>query len=100
MAFLGASDLLIDNFGSFGVNVGTSSYAGPQLQGFAPGDMVDLKSFAPGGAALQFNPLTGVLQVTNGSGQAASLSFQLLSLGGLTFTTSGDGGSGTLIMRA
>ena len=39
MNFLGSSELLIDSAASFGVNVGSTSYAGPQLQSFVAGGM-------------------------------------------------------------
>jgi hypothetical protein len=97
MAFLGSSELSIDNPLAFGQNVGTASYAGPQLQDFGAGDSIDLKQFGAAGAAVQFDPTTGLLQVTNGASQHASLSFQASSLGAGTFHTASDGGGGVLL---
>jgi hypothetical protein len=100
MDFLGSSELVIDSAGSFGVNVGTSSYAGPQLQDFAAGDTIDIKSFSAAGATLDYNASTGLLQVSNGASQAASLDFQTSSLGGGIFHAAGDGATGILITHS
>jgi hypothetical protein len=91
------SELIIDNAALFGTNVGTSSYAGPQLQHFFPGDKIDLKSFSSTGVTLNYNASTGVLQVANSANQVASLEFQTSSLGGTTFTAVSDGGNGIII---
>jgi hypothetical protein len=97
MMFLTNSKLVIDNAASFGINVGTSSYAGPQLQDFSAGDTIDLRNFSPSGATLNFNSSTGLLQVTDTANQAASLSFQTSSLGSGAFQIASDGSSGVLI---
>ena len=91
------SELIIDNAALFGTNVGTSSYAGPQLQHFFPGDKIDLKSFSSAGVTLNYNASTGVLQVANSANQVASVDFQTSSLGGTTFTAVSDGGNGIII---
>jgi len=88
------SELIIDNAALFGTNVGTASYAGPQLQQFAPGDTIDLKNFSSTGVTLNYNPLTGVLQVSNSANQVASLDFQT---SGGSFAATSDGGSGIFI---
>src|SRR5262249_43178343 len=62
ISFLAAGGLVIDNATSFGTNVGTSSYAGPQVQNFASGDTIDLKGFSLAGATLNFDPIAGLLQ--------------------------------------
>ncbi|SED63550.1 hypothetical protein SAMN05519104_3975 [Rhizobiales bacterium GAS188] len=95
--FLGSSELIIDNAASFGINVGTSSYAGPQLQHFAPGDKIDLKTFSSAGVTLNYNASTGVLQVSNSANQVASLKFQTSSLGGTAFAATSDGATGIFI---
>jgi hypothetical protein len=100
MNFLASSELIIDSAASFGVNVGSSSYAGPQLQGFTAGDTIDVKNFAAAGVTLNYSGTTGALQVANGSGQAASLDFQTSSLGSGSFHAAGDGASGILITHA
>jgi hypothetical protein len=92
-----SSELIIDNAASFGTNVGTESYAGSQLQNFVPGDAIDLKNFSSAGVTLSYNASTGVLQVSNGANQVASLDFQTSSLGGAGFAAVSDGGSGILI---
>ena len=68
-----SSELIIDDAASFGTHVGTASYAGPQLQHFVPGDKIDLKNFSSAGVTLTYNASTGVLQVSNGASQVASL---------------------------
>ena len=68
IAFQGSgSELLIDNAATFGSNVGTPSYTGPQLQDFIIGDKVDLKNISSAGVTFNYNELTGLLQVTNGA---------------------------------
>jgi len=98
MSFISAnSNLVIDNSAVFGVNVGTSSYAGPQLQNFVAGDTVDLKNFSIAGAVLSYDATTGVLQLSNSAAQAASLAFQTSSLGSGAFQVVSDGATGVLI---
>ncbi len=96
ISFATGSDLLIDNTGSFGTGVGTSSYAGPLLEHFG-GSEADLKSFGAAGAALNFNSANGLLQLSNGGGQSASLLFQTSSLGTGSFHIASDGASGSLL---
>jgi hypothetical protein len=97
ISFLGSGALKIDNVGSFGINVGTTSYAGPILENFQAGDTIDLKTFAGTGVALNYNASTGVLQISNSASQVASLMFQTSSLGSGTFHETADGASGILI---
>lgn len=98
--FLGSSELLIDDAASFGINVGTPSYAGTQLQNFVAGDTIDLKNFSSTGVTLNFDPATGVLQVSNDASQVASLDFQTSSLGSDAFQATGDGATGIFITIA
>ena len=98
MMFAGSSELIVDNAALFGTNVGTTSYNGPNLQDFAGGDTIDLKSFSFGGAGSNYDPTTSLLQLTNGSSQIATLDFT--SLGSGTFHLTSDGGAGTLITHA
>jgi hypothetical protein len=95
--FLGASQLTIDNAALFGTGVGGSSYAGPQLEDFGVGDIVDLHSFSAAAAALLYNPANGLLQVTNGSSQVATLDFQNSTLGSGSFSFASDGSGGVKI---
>ena len=94
------SELIIDNAASFGTNVGTASYAGPQLQYFASDDKIDLKNFSSAGVTFNYNASTGVLQVSNSANQRASLDFQTASLGSATFQATGDGATGIFITAA
>jgi hypothetical protein len=94
---LGNSELIVDNAASFGTNVGTTSYAGPQLQDFVTGDKIDLKNFSSAGVTLNYNSSTGVLQVSNSANQKASLDFQTASLGSSGFQATGDGANGIFI---
>jgi hypothetical protein len=100
ISFVAAGGLVIDSAASFGTNVGTSSYTGPQLQNFASGDSIDLKDFSFAGATLTFDPTAGLLQLSNSANQAASLSFQSSSLGPGTFQLASDGTSGVLVTHA
>jgi hypothetical protein len=100
MSFLAGSELMIDKTALFGVNVGSSSYAGPQLQNFAAGDTIDLKDFGFAGAALNYDSSTGMLQLSDSAGQAASLGFQASSLGSGIFHVASDGASGVLITHS
>jgi hypothetical protein len=91
------SELIIDNAASFGSNVGTASYAGPQLQHFVNGDKIDLKNFSSAGVTFNYNASTGVLQVSNSANQVASLDFQISGLGSPAFAAAGDGATGIFI---
>ena len=97
ITFQGTSQLLIDNAASFGSSVGTPSYTGPQLQHFVGGDKIDLKNISSANVNLNYNATTGLLQITNGASQVATLDFQNSSLGSGTFQAMSDGGLGTLI---
>jgi hypothetical protein len=100
ISFLAAGGLVIDNAAWFGTNVGTLSYAGPQLENFDSGDTIDLKSFSFAGATLDFDPTAGLLQLSNSASQVASLSFQTSTLGPGTFQLAPDGTSGVLITHS
>ena len=97
MSFLGSGRLTVDKFGSFGTNVGSTAYAGPQLMSFTADDAIDILQFSAAGDALSYNALTGVLQISNSASQLASLSFQNANLGSGAFHAASDGGSGILI---
>jgi hypothetical protein len=101
MQFLGSgSELIVDNAAAFGNQIGTPSATGPLLENFGLGDMVDLKQFAAlGSPQLDFNPDSGILQVSNGT-QVADLSFQKSSLGPGSFHARGDGATGVLITHS
>lgn len=98
MSFLPGSELVIDNFGSFGVNVGLSTYAGSLLEDFG-GATIDLKGFGLAGLSSSLSP-SGVLQLTNSAAQLASLEFQTSSLGAGTFHFGTDGSGGVLVTHS
>jgi hypothetical protein len=100
IGFLGSSELLIDNAASFGTNVGGANYTGPQLQDFMAGSTIDLRNFSAAGVTLSFNSANGLLQVSNGSSQVASLDFQTSTLGGEAFQVASDGNNGLLISHS
>jgi hypothetical protein len=100
IGFLGSSQLVIDNTGSFGTNVGGANYTGPQLQDFKAGSTIDLRNFSAAGVTLNFNSANGLLQVSNGSSQVASLDFQTSTLGGGAFQVASDGNNGLLISHS
>jgi hypothetical protein len=92
-----SSELIVDSAALFGTNVGTASYAGPQLQQYVPGDKIDLKNFSLAGVTFGFNASTGVLQVSNSANQVADFEFQTSSLGGTNFAATSDGAGGIII---
>ncbi len=95
--FQPTSELIVDNTAAFGVNAGAATYAGPLLQNFDASDVVDLKAFDAAGAVLNYDASTGVLQITNGATQSASLQFQASTLATGVFSVASDGAGGTLI---
>jgi hypothetical protein len=97
MAFTSSSQLVVDDTASFGTNVGTSGYAGPSLQDFTSGDLIDLKNFSSAGATSTYDATTGLLQIVNGTSQYATLQFADATLGSRTFHLAPDGGTGTSI---
>jgi hypothetical protein len=100
MSFSSGSELSIDNFSQFGVNVGMTTYAGTLLDNFGAGESIDLKDFAATGAASSFDATSGLLQLTNGTGEAATLSFQTASLGSGLFHVASDGEAGVLVTHS
>ncbi|HTN10596.1 MAG TPA: hypothetical protein VL154_06430 [Acetobacteraceae bacterium] len=93
------SELVVDHYGLFGQNVGTSGYAGSLLRDF--GDAaIDLKDFNFAGITSSFSASTGLLQLTNSTLQMATLDFQTSSLGFGAFHFASDGGGGVLIMHS
>ncbi len=91
MKFLGAgAGLIIDDAGKFGLNVGTSAYTGPLVQNFGSGNQIVLKDLAPTGLTPLYDATTGILQVSNGSTNVATLAFANASLGTGSFHLAGD----------
>jgi len=99
--FLGGThedSLVIGNPSRFGLHVASSDFAGPTLEDFKAGDSIDLKRIGSVGLSLNYNSLSGVLQVSSGSGGiVASLQFQNSSLGAGTFGLTSDGATGSLV---
>jgi hypothetical protein len=100
IAFLGAGQLTIDSAATFGVSVGSSGYAGPLLEAFSSGDIIDMRGISPTAAQLLYNSASGLLQITNGSSQIATLDFQTSTLGAGTFSATSDGSGGLKITHA
>jgi hypothetical protein len=90
MSFLGSAQLDVANASLFGTQVGTSSYAGPLLENFAAGDMIDLENVTASGDTLDYSASTGLLQVMSGSTDVATLAFQESTLGTGTFHIGSD----------
>jgi hypothetical protein len=100
ISFAQGSQLTVDNASLFGVNIGTTTYGGPLLQSFGSSDVIDLLNFGATGASSSFDTTTGLLQLTNGAQQNATLKFETASLGPGAFQTASDGGSGILVKIA
>jgi hypothetical protein len=93
--------LTIDSAANFGTHVGTTSYAGPLLEGFSAGDVIDLKGIASTGLNLAYSTTTQDLQITGSTGSAlGTLAFQNTSLGAGVFHAASDGAGGTLITHS
>jgi hypothetical protein len=99
ISFATGSNLVIDSYGLFGENVGTTSYAGPLLENFG-GSTVDLEGFGIAGLSMSFSDSSGLLQLTNAASQMATLTFQTSSLGAGAFNFISDGGTGVLITHS
>jgi hypothetical protein len=98
--FEGASQLVVDNAALFGTGVGGTAYLGSLLENFGAGDSVDIHNFSALGAALAYDPTSGLLQISN-VGELATLDFQKSTLGSGSFHLTADAsGSGLLITRA
>lgn len=92
------SDLVVDDFGLFGTNVGAANYVGPLLKNFG-GATVDLANFNPAGLNMSLSK-SGVLRLTDSASRIATLDFQVTSLGAGTFHFQSDGGTGVLITHS
>jgi hypothetical protein len=97
IAFVNSAELIIDNPLAFGSQVGSASYTGPRLQGFAKGNEIDLRQFGSAGATTLYDASTGLLQISNSAHQQATLEFQPGSLGTGSFHTASDGSGGIFV---
>jgi hypothetical protein len=101
--FLGGTptnELVIDSAASFGKQVGSSSYAGPLLEGFTTGDEIYLKDIAPAGLSSPPTYSGGDLQFVSGSKAVATLAFQNSSVGAGTFHTEVFGNGDVLLTHS
>jgi hypothetical protein len=98
--FKHSGELILDNAALFGTGVGSSSYHGDLLENFATGSSVDIHNFSLAGASLGYDSTTGLLQISNGAAQTATLDFQSSTLSSGNFAIASDGSSGVLITRA
>lgn len=101
--FLGAAPanrLTLDAVASFGTHAGSAAYVGTLLEGFGPGDSIDLKGVSSVGIGVSHASMTGRLQIAHGGSAFATLLFQNSTLGGGTFHAVSDGVGGTLITRS
>ena len=97
VSFQGGASLVIDNAGSFGVNVGKSTYAGPLIESFGSNSSIDIKNVSSTNSSFTYNAASGLLQISNSAGQSASLDFQTSTLGAGTFQLASDGHGGVLV---
>jgi hypothetical protein len=97
MSFIGPSgELVVDDAGKFGLGVGTSAYAGPLVENFASGDSLLLKNVAPAGLTPVYDAGSGLLQISDGSVNVASLLFDTATLGSGSFHIANSGGAALL----
>ncbi len=97
--FLGTGEAIIDHAASFGIHPGTTSYAGPLIEGFGINDKIDLKDVAFASVGTTYNATTGLLTIRTGTVGVASLLFDKATLGTGTFHTQNDGTGHTLIIH-
>src|SRR6266446_1376267 len=95
-SFVGDGKLIIDNAGTFGANVGTSSYTGSLLENFAAGDAIQILNFSASGATISLDGATGLAQISNGT-QKATLDFQTSTLAAGSLQVASDGGAGIYV---
>ena len=92
--------LIIDSAASFGTQIGTTSYAGPMLENFVAGNVIDFKNIASAGLSFAYSATTGDLQISAAAGAVATLAFQNSTLGAGTFHLATDNAGGTLITHS
>jgi hypothetical protein len=101
--FLGSAPtnkLIIDSAANFGGPIGATSYAGPLLEGFSSGNVIDLKAIASNGLTFAYSATSGDLRISSKATPVATLLFQNSSLGAGAFHSSTDGSGGTLITHS
>jgi hypothetical protein len=104
MEFLGttpANKLTIDDAANFGRHIGSTSFAGPLLEDFKAGNIIDLKGIASTGLKLNYTPTTGDLHITTSTGGViTTLQFQNASLGAGSFHVASDSTGGTFLTHS
>ena len=101
MSFATGSELVIDNYNSFGQNVGMSDYAGALLTNFGGCGTIDLKGFSSTSIGSSFSLSSGILQLQLTSGtQKTTLEFQNSGLGRGGFQFASDLHGGVLITHS
>ncbi len=101
MSFVGTGgELIIDAAQIFGLNVGSAAYTGPLAQNFGTGDEILLKNVVPVGLTPVYDTATGIVQLSNGSANAASLMFDKATLGAGTFHLADDGHGHALLTHS
>lgn len=93
IAFVGTSEVNINNSTAFGSNVGLTTYTGPLIEDFGIGDTIIFKNFDGLNATSSFSSSSGLLQIDIAGTPVASLLFQTSSLGSGTFHTALASGS-------
>jgi hypothetical protein len=99
MMFTAGSEVVIGDFAQFGENIGTRQYQGSLLTGFG-GSTIDLDGFSMTDLQSSFSKHSGLLQLSNGDSQMATLDFQTSTLGAGTFHFASDGNNGVLITHS
>ncbi len=97
MKFVGAGKLIIDAVQKFGLNAGSPAYTGPLVENFGTGDLIPLKNVASAGLTPVYDAASGILQLSNGSTNLASLAFDKTTLGTGSFHI-GDDGHGHVLL--
>lgn len=104
----GSAKLIIEKSGSFGVNVGSTAYSGPVLQGFVAGDQIDMRDISAktasikqtstlvGGTVMTTVQITDTPPLTKNGPTVASLTFANLGAG--NFYLQSDGVTGGLLL--
>jgi hypothetical protein len=99
MMFTPGSEVVIGDFAKFGENIGTRQYQGSLLTDFG-GSTIDLEGFSMTDLQSSFSNHSGLLQLSNGDSQVATLDFQTSTLGAGTFHFASDGNNGVLITHS
>jgi hypothetical protein len=100
ISFLQNSTLAVDTAAKFGTAVGSAAYVGPLIEGFTTGDKIDLKDMLLSGATFGFTAATGLLQISHGGTNPATLKFETATLGSGAFHLGNDGSGHILLTHS